>query len=361
MTLLQPKRFPQPDFPDSWYAVAWSADVVAGKAAPIRAFGQDLVAFRKADGTVQVLDAICPHLGAHLGHGGTVVGDEIRCPFHGWQFDHTGACTLAPSAKLLPKSKPLQCWYAGELHNRIWVWFGAHGGEPGWPLPTSLLGAGKRWKPAGRLTRQFASHPQDIMENAVDADHFLFIHGMSELLSAQTTYEDTGLHTQLRSRSRSERLGFPGLVFELEIVDQVYGLGMQTITTHVHHPKLGLRLSTIVVEGIAPREPGQLELLIDIYMTPLPIPGFDWLAHRSFRRAVAADVDADIAVWAHRRHLSRPLLSSADTQIGAYRRWARRFYPPVSAVLPVEDASASTALAAPEDSPARTAPLHSPL
>lgn len=341
MTAIQERRFPQPDFPDSWYSVAWSNEVVAGKAAPIRAFGQDLVAFRQADGSVHVLDAICPHLGAHLGHGGTVVADQLRCPFHGWQFDQTGACTLAPSAKLLPKAKPLQCWYVGELHDRVWVWYSQNKSAPSWPLPESLLGSEKRWKPAGRIVRTFASHPQDIIENAVDADHFLFIHGMSEVLSAETVYDETGLHTKLRSRSHSDRLGFPGFVFDLEIVDRVYGLGIQTITTDVHLAKLGLRFRTIVVEGIAPREPGQVELMIDIYMTPLPFPGFDWLAHRNFYRAVQADVDADIAVWAHRRHLARPLLTSADTQIGAYRRWTKRFYPAEQKALLVADSSAS--------------------
>jgi 3-ketosteroid 9alpha-monooxygenase subunit A len=339
MSALQAKRFPQADYPSSWYAVAWSSDVMRGKAAPIRAFGQDLVAFRTSDGKVQVLDAICPHLGAHLGHGGTVVDDQLRCPFHGWQFDATGACALAPSAKLLPKAQPLQCWHAGELHGRIWLWFDPTGASPSWPLPTTLLDPVKTWRYAGQLNRQFASHPQDIMENAVDADHFLFIHGMSEILHAETAYEDNGLHTRLLARSRSERLGFPGFVFELEIIDRVYGMGMQTITTHIHHPKLGLRLSTIVVEGLVPREPGQIDLLIDIYMTPLPIPGFQWLAHRSFYKAVASDVDDDIAVWAHRRHLARPLLTSADTQIGAYRRWAKRFYAPAVSGVPSADAA----------------------
>ena len=35
---------------------------------------------------VFVTDAYCPHLGAHLGFGGKVEGDCIKCPFHEWKF-----------------------------------------------------------------------------------------------------------------------------------------------------------------------------------------------------------------------------------------------------------------------------------
>ena len=50
------------------------------------------------DGVVGVLDAFCPHLGAHLGMGGTVEGNALRCPFHGWEFATSGACTAIPYA-----------------------------------------------------------------------------------------------------------------------------------------------------------------------------------------------------------------------------------------------------------------------
>ena len=62
----------------------------------LRYFGRELVLFRTESGEPRVLDAFCPHLGAHLGHGGKVQGESIRCPFHGWCFDGRGACTAIP-------------------------------------------------------------------------------------------------------------------------------------------------------------------------------------------------------------------------------------------------------------------------
>jgi nitrite reductase/ring-hydroxylating ferredoxin subunit len=54
--------------------------------------GRELVAYRNDEGGLHVFDAHCPHQGAHLGYGGQVVGDGLRCPFHGFHFDARGRC-----------------------------------------------------------------------------------------------------------------------------------------------------------------------------------------------------------------------------------------------------------------------------
>ena len=40
------------------------------------------------DGQVHILDGICPHAGGPLGKG-TMRGNVVTCPWHGWQFDVT--------------------------------------------------------------------------------------------------------------------------------------------------------------------------------------------------------------------------------------------------------------------------------
>ena len=45
-----------------------------------------LAVFRGESGQSYIVDAYCPHLGANLGVGGTVDGECIACPFHGWTF-----------------------------------------------------------------------------------------------------------------------------------------------------------------------------------------------------------------------------------------------------------------------------------
>jgi hypothetical protein len=63
------ENFPFP-IPISWYAVAYSDELEGGQVLPLSLLGRELVAFRGEDGVAAVLDAYCPHLGAHLGHGG---------------------------------------------------------------------------------------------------------------------------------------------------------------------------------------------------------------------------------------------------------------------------------------------------
>src|SRR4051812_5445857 len=84
------RTFPADHIATGWYQIGWTDDFPPGTAVPLHYFDQELVAFRTAAGAVSVLDAYCPHLGAHLGYGGTVEDDCIRCPFHGWAYDSDG-------------------------------------------------------------------------------------------------------------------------------------------------------------------------------------------------------------------------------------------------------------------------------
>ena len=59
------REFPFP-IPNGWFSVSCSDELAAGDVKLLRYFGEDLVLFRGEDGVAHVLDAYCPHLGAHL-------------------------------------------------------------------------------------------------------------------------------------------------------------------------------------------------------------------------------------------------------------------------------------------------------
>ena len=71
-------NFPYP-IPSSWYAVVDSGELERGQVLPLELLGRKLVAMRTEDGTASVLEAFCPHLGAHLGYGGVVEGSRNSC------------------------------------------------------------------------------------------------------------------------------------------------------------------------------------------------------------------------------------------------------------------------------------------
>jgi phenylpropionate dioxygenase-like ring-hydroxylating dioxygenase large terminal subunit len=84
--------------------------VGAGAAEPAAVVidGQRSVVWTGADGSVRVALDQCPHRRAPLSKG-TVVDGELRCPYHGWRFDGTGACTfipaLGPDGHIPPKAR----------------------------------------------------------------------------------------------------------------------------------------------------------------------------------------------------------------------------------------------------------------
>ena len=77
-----------------WFMVGWSPEFPVGEVRPLHYFGEDLVAYRDESGELHVLEAHCKHLGAHIGHGGTVVGDCVQCPFHGWRWGPDGTNSI---------------------------------------------------------------------------------------------------------------------------------------------------------------------------------------------------------------------------------------------------------------------------
>jgi len=54
------------------------------------------VALVRTDDGVRAGDDSCPHAGGPLSEG-TVMGDALACPYHGWVWDlATGACRVPP-------------------------------------------------------------------------------------------------------------------------------------------------------------------------------------------------------------------------------------------------------------------------
>ncbi len=123
-------RFPFPRYPTGWFQVAWSSDVACGQAIPIEAFGQQLVLFRAKSGTLALMHAFCPHMGAHLGHGGVVDGETIVCPFHAWKFDTSGDCVHIPYATRIPQRAKVPCWSIQEKNDVVLAWHDLEGGRP---------------------------------------------------------------------------------------------------------------------------------------------------------------------------------------------------------------------------------------
>ena len=57
--------------------------------------GEELVVYRDRSGHLGIVDKYCTHRRASLAYG-VVEEDGIRCQYHGWKFDASGACIEQP-------------------------------------------------------------------------------------------------------------------------------------------------------------------------------------------------------------------------------------------------------------------------
>ena len=152
-----------PLYPNSWYEVMRSEDLPIGGVKAVFLIEKHLVAFRNEKGNVCIMDAYCPHMGANLGVGGTVKGNCIKCPFHGWEFDgETGKCANIPYTDNVPSFAKTNVWHSIERNGFICVWFDAEGREPSYfpeDIPQIVT---KKWSYRGCCVHYLNAHIQVI-------------------------------------------------------------------------------------------------------------------------------------------------------------------------------------------------------
>src|ERR1041384_4537799 len=164
-----------PLVPSGWYGVALSREVGARRPLPLDYLGRKFIAFRDGSGRARVLDAFCPHMGAHLGEGGVIENGEVICPFHGWRFDGEGRCAGAPYARKLP-SASVGCHTVQEANGIVFLWHHPRGEPPSYEIPVFPESDRARWTGFSELRLRLRTHVQEIRENFCDESHFAFIH-----------------------------------------------------------------------------------------------------------------------------------------------------------------------------------------
>lgn len=320
-------RIPLP-MPWGWFHVAYSHELGAGESKPITYFDQELVVFRTESGVARVVDAYCPHMGAHLGYGirdnsgggSSVVGESIVCPFHGWAFNGEGKCTDIPYAKNMPPKvargeQVLGCWQVREVNRSIMVWYHPHGVDPLFepPVVDELADDSGHWGELSLHQWDIGTHMEEIGENAVDPAHFEFVHGTEEIPNAEVLdfngYERRGF---LNTRQPT-----PKGVVDASIENLNFGAGIAVVRFK------GL-IDTVLMAHLTPVTN---EFTRAHYAFLQPKPASEGMARlgKALVDNICQQMEEDKIIWDRKKYYEKPLLCDGDGPFAKFRKWYGQF------------------------------------
>jgi phenylpropionate dioxygenase-like ring-hydroxylating dioxygenase large terminal subunit len=160
-----------------WLPALLASELPENECPPVRVklLSERLLAFRDSQGRYGLIDEFCAHRGVSLWFGRNE-DNGLRCPYHGWKYDHTGQCIDVPSEpvesgfcrKIKLKSYPLI-----ERGGILWTYMGPAEEQP--PPPEWEFTA----VPANH--RYVAKRSQECnwlqaMEGGIDSSHVSFLH-----------------------------------------------------------------------------------------------------------------------------------------------------------------------------------------
>jgi len=312
------ERCPFP-VPYGWFCVHYSHEIKPGEIKIEKAFGKEWVLFRGEDGAVGMTDPFCPHLGAHLGHGGKVVGDNIQCPFHNWEFDSEGWCKKIPYGKVMPgiaRKKPiLKALPVIEKYGMIFVWYHPKEEEPMWDVPTVDFFEDTDGHEEVRYhSWDIGTCIQEMGENSVDTPHLKFLHGAPII-------PDVEAHAE-------------GPIWNYNIMNgYIYGTGYGPGIVETYHCKDEVKMLMFATPTPVDEEMSRVRMAFTWKKYP-DNPENSAIAEHLYHHSIgeaegeesAGFESVDLIVWDNKKYRPKPLLCDGDGPILKWREYFKQFY-----------------------------------
>jgi phenylpropionate dioxygenase-like ring-hydroxylating dioxygenase large terminal subunit len=316
--------------PTGWFQVAWTTEVKEREVHRMTYFGREMVAWRASSGQVAVFDAYCEHLGAHLGYGGHVEGENLVCPFHGWEWNKEGRNVCIPYETHPNKGRRIRSYPVVERNESIWIWHDVNGRPPYFDVPDVFADFGDDKSaadyypsfPVGVLFREkLELHPQYIMENGVDFAHFKFVH-------------KTPFIPEFTRQDFDEPVSYVDftVAFDNAASEDDVSSGVEAINggLGVAVTKSWGMVDNRTLSAVTPVDENTSDVRFTVWIGRKP--GDDGSEMNDYAKTMANYIieqfAADINIWAHQRYSDPPALSRKEFEgFRALRAWAAQFYP----------------------------------
>ncbi|WP_280457387.1 Rieske 2Fe-2S domain-containing protein [Nocardia carnea] len=322
-----------------WHCLGLLDEFRDGKPHAVEAFGTKLVVFADSAGSLNVLNAYCPHMGGDLTQG-TIKDDAVACPFHDWRWAGNGRCAGIPYARRVPPLARTRSWTTLERNGQLFVWHDPQGNPPP-PEVTIPEIAGYdegEWTPFtwSRLTIE-GSNCREIVDNVVDMAHFFYIHysfpvyfknvfeghiASQHMNSKPRADVDLGTNYSKEKESvgRSEA-AYYGPSYMIDYLWNQSPVGeIETALINCHYP---ISPTSFVLQwGAAVKKPASLTEEQAQEMA------------RNFTQGVELGFVQDVEIWRNKAKIDNPLLCEEDGPVYQLRRWYEQFYVDVEDVTP---------------------------
>ena len=300
-----------PEFPMGWFSVSRSQELGVGEVQQVKAFDRDMALYRTRSGVAVLQDAYCPHLGANLGVEGRVVGESIRCPFHGWRFGTDGNCKEIPYCEEIPERARIRIWPTQEKNGEIYIWYHPENTEPQWELPDLPELNDSNWTSPRYAEFLVPAHVQDIAENSCDPVHFKYVHNQPDVPPSTVTIDDDGRHLHLRSDAADAN-------FPSQLHATVYSPGFAMVRN-----TYGPNAEMVMYNSAQPisRHETKMRWTLTVRREIEDLAGDDVI------KGIIDGLSDDYPIWANKVHKRQPIFCKGDETLVMFRKWVRQFYP----------------------------------
>jgi 3-ketosteroid 9alpha-monooxygenase subunit A len=315
MTTLD-RGYDQLPIPFGWFAVALSNEIQNGDIRTMRYFGTEFVLWRGGDGGMRAVDPFCPHLGAHLGVNSDVVGNDLRCPYHHWQFNGEGGVTKIPYTDVIAPSMKRSClptWPVEEVDGVVYVWYHPAKAAPKWEVARIPECPEGDWVLA--MTREWIVniHCREIPENGQDHAHFGAVHGVPFAPKGEMKVDGWIRHNKVEAEMKTPRGLMVGRI-ETTATGPCQSVVEYKDVTHV-----------VQCQQVTPIDASTTHIRWQMYHIPGLSDG-QLRVTQARIRDLLKQVEQDIPIWNNKQSMEKPLLVQGDGPILAYRRNYDRYF-----------------------------------
>jgi phenylpropionate dioxygenase-like ring-hydroxylating dioxygenase large terminal subunit len=192
---------------NAWYCAAWSDELGDGGVLGRTVLQQPVVVYREGNGNVAAVEDRCSHRFAPLSMGKVLGGNRIQCPYHGLEFDRTGACVLNPHGdKRIPSRAKIKSYPVVEKHKAIWVWMGDKPADESAVPDFSMMDNVPELHNTKRDSIMIKANVELIIDNLLDLSHTSFLHegllGNADTVESEIVVKQDGTNVTVERHAR---------------------------------------------------------------------------------------------------------------------------------------------------------------